>query len=205
MARKRSLIFPAVIVVMFFVTAAWAQPKSGAAAMSVGFQPTLQIPVGADSADFRPGGTGGAYLQYDFSQPGGLFLRGGLDYAYVPYTGGNSLSLAAVSAEAGYTLGVAPRFRLSVFAGGGYNYGFKNGSISNTGGSLYADAGLGVDFLASPSLGLTLGAAFRDYLGLMTSVDVYVGATLFLSGQEARATRIRGRPARRRPAAEDQK
>jgi transglutaminase-like putative cysteine protease len=170
--------------------AASTATAAGPSALSVGFAPSVRIPVGTNVSEFAIGGSTSAYLQFDLSQPGGVFLRSVLDYSYAPYAGGNSLSLMAFSANAGYTLSFSPRFRLDAFGGGGYNYGFKNSS-AESGGSLYAEAGLGLDLLVSPALGFTLGASYRNYFGLMGSIGAYLGVTYFISGRETRQAQIR--------------
>jgi tetratricopeptide (TPR) repeat protein len=132
------------------------------------------------------------------TQPSGLFARGSFDYVYNSYNGAldssqrlPSLSLISGCAELGYTYSFGPRFRLVGFGGAGYSYGFKNESISDSGQSLYAEGGVGVDLLLSPALGLTLGASFRDYFGLTMSVNAYLGTTIFLSGVQARQAQIK--------------
>jgi hypothetical protein len=157
--------------------------------LSLGLAPSIQMPVG--SSDYGLGASAGMYLQYDLGRSGGLFLRGALDYGYSPYTGNNSLSLVAATAGGGYAFAFSPRFGLNAFAGLGYDYGFKNGDPSSSGGSLFASGGLGIDLVVSPALGIGLGLSSKYYAGLVTTAGAYLAATYFLSGREARQAQIR--------------
>jgi len=170
-------------------TAAFAQTSAPATALSIGIAPSVQIPIAGSESSYTLGGSCGINLQYDLSQPSGILLRGGVDYSYDPYIGGNSLSLFAFHADAGYQFAFSPRFRIGAFAGGGYNYGFKN-STFQSGASLYAEGGIGVEFVLTPALGLSLGGSYRYYAGLLHAASVFLGATYYLSGTEARRAQI---------------
>ncbi len=189
--KKRHFLITYLHITAFASIIAQGNLAPSSAALSLGIAPTLQIPIGSGASDYSIGGSSNLYLQYDLSQPGGFFLRGAFEYAYSPYVGGNSLSLFSLAADAGYTFAFAPRFRMEAFGGAGYNYGFKNQSTSDSGSSLYATGGLGVDLLISPTLGINLGGTVSDYFGLPLTAGVYLGSTVFLSGKESRQNQIR--------------
>jgi tetratricopeptide (TPR) repeat protein len=168
-----------------------AQAASSTSALSIGIAPSFQIPLAGSESSYSLGGSFGVNMQYDLSQPSGLLLRAGLDYYYDPFFSINNdaLSLFALHADAGYQFAFTPRFRLGAFAGGGYNYGFKN-STMQTGGSLYAEGGIGVDLVLTPAIGLSLGGAWRWYAGLLNAASAWIGATYYVTGAEARRQQI---------------
>jgi tetratricopeptide (TPR) repeat protein len=181
-----------VVLISFCIsTIGHAQASLPTSAFSVGIVPSFQVPIADSASSYTLGGAFGVNFQYDFSQPSGILLRGGIDYSYEPYLSLNneSLSLFAFHFDLGYQFAFNPRFRIGGFAGGGYNYGFKN-STFQSGGSLYAEGGLGADLVLTPSLGLSLGGSYRYYAGLLHAASAFLGATYYLTGTEARQKQI---------------
>ncbi len=173
-------------VLGFLVSAACvgvADVQDSTSAFSLGVSPSLEVPIASSAHSVS--GSVDVNLQYDLSQPTGALLRGGVSYFYDPYLGGNSLSLFALHLDGGYQFAFSPRFRLGAFAGGGYNYGFKN-VTGESGGSLFVEGGLGIDLVLTPRLGISLGGSYRYYSGLLHAAGAYLGATYYFSGAASR-------------------
>ena len=99
-------------IVLFILLISSISANAQTPALSVGLAPAVQFPfaIGDVAMPFTMGGSAALDVQYDLNQPSGLFLRGGADYYFNPYTSGNSLSLLAFSVDAGYGFGI---FRLN--------------------------------------------------------------------------------------------
>jgi tetratricopeptide (TPR) repeat protein len=190
--RPRIILIVLSILLCIAMTA-HAQGQPSTSSFSIGIAPSFNIPwmFSENEIYFKPGGSFDVNFQYDLSSPSGVFFRGGLHYYYNPIQSMNNdfLSIFALHLDTGAQYAFSPRFRIGVFAGGGYNYGFISSTFQSD-GSLYAEGGLGLDWALTPALGLSLGLSLSYYVGLMQTVNAYLGATYYLAGKEARQNQI---------------
>lgn len=183
-----------VFLLVFCVTTVWcgAAAQTNDWTISITVLPAFEMPLdsGAASQRFDYGGSAASMLE--ISPPPvpwfNLFLRAG--YQYAPYKAQSSLSLGTACLGAGLSFDVTPRLALIGSGGIGYNYGLVNRSGGESGGSLFALGGLGMELLLSPLFSVRLGAEYKNYVGLTDSIGVYVGASVFLTGRAAREVKI---------------
>ena len=158
----------------------------------------MSIPLGEAAERFDIGGGLELNAEYTFGEAPGFFVIGGLGYGLAPISvePAQSTSLISVQAGGGVSFDIIPRFALKVFASGGGYYGFLNdpsgysGSGATGGGGALLHAGVDFDLLLSPLLSLNLGAAYKNYLGLMQGVEFRVGSSFYLQGLGQRRLKI---------------
>jgi tetratricopeptide (TPR) repeat protein len=182
--------YPCILSCLVLLLAPLPAGADDASALSLSAAPAVQIPFAGSESSYTAGASMGIDLLYCFNETGGPLLLAGIDYAYAPYLGGNSLSLFAARVLGGWQFGLSPRFRLDAFGGAGYNVGFKNTAPGKTGQSLYAEARLAGDIVLSPALGLSITASCRLYAGLLTTASAGLGLSYYLTGTGQRRTLI---------------
>lgn len=165
-------------------------PPSGEHTLSLYVLPDASLPI-ADSAElFTFGGGARVGAEYGFGgeaiQP---YAGAGLLYSIAPFKANDSLSIVSAEISGGTYLALNPRLLLRAAGSAGYYYGLIN-SDGTHGSNLLFSAGLGVTYLLTPLLDLSLGASYRNYLGLYHGVAIDLGTSVYLSGRARRSSAI---------------
>ena len=147
--------------------------------------PAVDIPLGVSRDDFSLGGALDLGLEYRL--PTSIVsLLGGAEYCYAPTQGPNTLSLSALRVGAGANVPLTKFLGLYAFASGGYYYATLN-TMSLSATDPYLAGGLGATFNFGPNFALTLGAQYKDYLGLWQGASAGIGTSIALGSAGAGA------------------
>ena len=112
---------------------------------------------------------------------------GARSYAYTPGTSVQAISLASLDIGAGVRYPISPMLGLFGYGTVGYWYGtFNDMSASST--DPYAGVGLELQLALSPTLGLNMGAQFKDYFGLWQGLSAGVGMRIGFANRGPTAT-----------------
>ncbi len=140
--------------------------------------PTFDLPLGDSSQWFSYGGAVDLGVRYRLPQSI-ISLVGGIEYAYVPVQAATSLSLAVARVGGGVQTPLTSGIAVLGYAYGGYYFGTFN-NFSGNASDPYVAGGLGLRFSLSPSLGLEVGAQYKDFLGLYQGVSAGAGMDVAL-------------------------
>lgn len=142
----------------------------GNSLLSLGLSPGLTIPLGSHQDLYALGVGGGLKLDMRLPAEPSAWLGGRFEYAYLPSQDPNTvLSVYALSLEAGWRFGLAPRLWLGPFiGGGGFGVGINGSSGMNWSGMALGGLRLGLDLGSSLALGLEAGYGY--YGGLLGQV-----------------------------------
>jgi len=152
--------------------------RAPASSLSLHFEPSVDFPIGSSSPLFSMGGSVGLSVRYRLPSTPLLFLTGGLDYALNPLKMEAVLNKLSAGGGLGVNLALGSRLALVAFATGGYSYDFVNLDTGVEGaGNPFAVAGAGAEFLLRDKLGLGLGALYKNYFGLYSSIGAYAGSS----------------------------
>ena len=118
-----------------------------------------------------------------------LFVGGGLGYSFVPLQAVASISLVDAGLTAGFHFDLLPSLSVRAFRSGGYFYVLVNDGIWRGGANPVVVGGADFSWAITPAIGIGLGAAYRNYLGLYNDLAVALGMSYRFggtSGQEAK-------------------
>jgi len=141
--------------------------------------PTFELPLGDSSQWF--GYDGGVDLGVRYRLPQSIFsLLGGIEYSYASTQATTtSLSLAVVRVGGGVQIPLAGGIAVWGYAVGGYYFATYN-DFSKNASEPYIAGGLGLRFSLGPSLGLEVGAQYKNCLGFYQGVSVGAGMDIAL-------------------------
>jgi tetratricopeptide (TPR) repeat protein len=187
---KKFLAF-GLLSLFLYCNASSQQLAAGASSISpfsLSLTPRFTLPLGRDASVYSYGG--GADIGADYLMPSlpWLFLGGKLGYSFVPLQAVTSASLVDAGLTAGLRLTLLPRFSLSAFGSGGYFYAFANNGAGGGANPVIA-GGADVSWAINPSLGLGLGAIYRNYLGLYNDLGLNVGLSYRLPARTGPSTK----------------
>jgi tetratricopeptide (TPR) repeat protein len=155
------------------------------------FTPGIELPLGASADYFGLGAAGTLSGEFSFATLPRLFAAADIGYNLIPINNGDSVSIIRAGGAFGAAVRIIDRLSIKALASGGYYYGFLNTGDADGAGRPYFTAGAGLDFMLSPSFDIGLEVSYRNYLGLYDSLGVVLGASLYLSGTEARESAYR--------------
>lgn len=157
---------------------------------SIGFEPFFALPA-MESADlFKPGGAVKLGGEYGFTGNPQAFLTAGLDYTYLPVNDeDSSLSFLTMMGGGGFNFWFTPRFSLKISGATGYYYGFLN-DMSLGSGQIVLDSNIGVEYILTPDVNLSIGGGYRYSLGTYQGYKFSASTTFFLKGTENRRLAI---------------
>lgn len=166
-------------ICLFLITAASsvasAQGASSSALWSLTASPEFSLPLGSDATYFGPGGGGG--LSGTLRLPSLPLLYAGGDFSYTflsTQAPGTSVSVLDLGAQAGLHFQLSRSLYLRLGGEAGYFMASLNGGgVASYNPYFQGGAQLGMDL--SPSLGLGLGASYRDRYALEGELDASLG------------------------------
>jgi len=165
----------------------------GVTSFSVQVTPSLLVPLSIEKTPlYLPGGNINLSGEWGFSEQPAFCVSGELCYLLVPIRDtGDSLSVLSAGVGGGMIYDITPRLSLRGRIAGGLYYGILNsGTTSDSLPCPFFDGGIGLDLLVSPSLSVGVGAGYRNNLGLLSSVNVFIGTSYYLSGRSRRIAKI---------------
>jgi TolA-binding protein len=164
--------------------------SGGSLLWELSVNPEFVLPLGDDASYIGPGGGAGiSAILRPFSSPL-FYFGGGLSYSYLSTKApGTSLSVVDLGAQAGLHFQLTRAFSLRVGGEGGYFMGSLSGGSSPPGYNPYLMGGARAGLYLTPSLELSLGAAYRDRIALSNELAVGLGLSLRL-GTDMRATSL---------------
>jgi hypothetical protein len=179
MKRMSALVAVSALAVAHLSAQAGLAASQGSQSLSpfsLGVAGSFDVPVADTARDFRVGGGGDFNLGYQV--PGTVILVvGGLGYAYAPGTSVQTISLAAADLGVGVHWPINSWLGLYAFGTAGYWYGtFNDLSASST--DPYAGVGLELQFALSPTLGLDIGAQYKNYFGIWQGLSAAIGTRI---------------------------
>lgn len=164
-----------------------ASSKGAAPTWSVSVSPEFSIPLGADADIFGLGGGTALSATLRFPSLPLLYAGAGVGYSFMSSKApGTSLSVVDFGASAGLQLQISRPLTLRVGGEGGYFVAALNGGGVDPGYNPYYSGGLELAYDLSPSLSLSLGAAYRGRYALANELDARLGVT-YRIGSSTRA------------------
>lgn len=146
--------------------------------LSLDVFPTFDLPLGDSSQWFSYGG--GVDLGVRYRLPQSIFsLLGGIEYSFAPVQTATSLSLAVARVGGGVQIPLTSGIAVQGYALGGYYFATYN-DFSMNASDPYVAGGLGLRFALAPSLGLEVGAQYKNYLRLYQGVSAGAGMDIAL-------------------------
>jgi tetratricopeptide (TPR) repeat protein len=159
--------------------------------LSLRLEPRFLVPLGDSGSWFGLGGALSAGAEYGFKGNPQPFLSGEASYAYLPVRDeASSVSLVALRAGGGAYFWITPRlgFRLAGLAGA--YLGFLNDG-GDSSAQLTLSSGAELEYMLSPQMNISLGAAYRYDNGTYQGLSVAASTAYFLRGAEGRRRAIR--------------
>jgi hypothetical protein len=155
---------------------AYAQGNSSSQPnLSLTAAPEFSLPIGADAAYFGPGGGGGLSASLRIPSLPLVYAGGGLSYAFLPTkASGTSVSVVDLGGQAGLHFQLTRSLFVRVGGEAGYFLSALNDG-SASGGNPYFQGGAELGLDLSPTLGLGLGASFRDRYALESEITASLG------------------------------
>ena len=139
----------------------------------------IDLPLGDSSQWFGYGGGVGLGMRYGL--PHSIFsLLGGIEYSYASTQAtSTSVSFAVARVGGGVRIPLTSGIAVQGFAYGGYYLATYN-DFSNGAAEPYVAGGLGMRFSLDPSLGLEVGAQYKNCLGLYQGISAGAGMDVAL-------------------------
>ena len=170
-------------LVLLFVLFASVSINGQESNMDLTVIPSASIPIGPRTASGAVPYTvgAGASLSGDWTPHFAEYLRLGatVGFTSMPTQNEDTLSMLRVGATFTLPLQLAGPLSLDLGLGGGYNLGLYNEAM---GSNAWMEARTCLNMRLSPSMGLGLGAAYRETFGLYRGVDAFLSLRLTPSG-----------------------
>jgi tetratricopeptide (TPR) repeat protein len=171
-------IHATLLLVVLLCGSTWGQQVNPSAnrlsLFSLTLAPRFTMPLGRDTAIYSYGGGGDIRAEYRFPGLPFIFVGGSLGYSYVSIQAPTSVSLIDVEPLVGFRYDLLPSLAARVFGSGGYFFASANDG-SGTGSNPVLAAGASLSYGISQTLGIGVGATYRDYLGLYNDIALTIG------------------------------
>lgn len=168
---------PALVVALVFL--ATFKISSQETGIDLTVIPSAVIPLGPLTVSgVLPYAVGaGASLSGDWEPPFADYLRLGatIGYARIPTLTADTLTMVRIGATVSLPLAVAGPLSLDLGLGGGYSLGLYDDAL---GSNAWVEARTSLNMRLSGSVGLGLGAAYRETPGLYRGVDAFLSLRL---------------------------
>lgn len=174
-----------ICLIFFLLIGSYTFPQQTVSPLSIHVNPGLSLPIGEDAQIYKPGGGGTLTVNYNLFP----FLNLGLNTGYnflpvntLPAFEARSLSIIHLGLQAGTAFVPLKKLSLSIYAGGGWYYGYTNEDTQQNANNPYVYGGLGVSYRLIPSFSIGVEGSYRNFLGLAQDLMVHLGGTLHIGG-----------------------